>query len=82
MTPREPALDLFWEEADVEAAGEHPLERELAHRVDALVRCERLMADAAAAANDDAVRHLTGHYRRQARMVAALLGALRRDQGP
>lgn len=80
MTPnerREPALDLFWEEADLEGDGEHPLERELAYRLDALVRCERLMADAAAAANDDAVRQLTDQYERQARMAEALLDALR-----
>lgn len=83
MTPREarePALDLFWEEADLEAAADHPLERELAYRIDALVRCERLIADAGAAANDDAVQQLTAHYRRQARMVATLLGALRGDR--
>jgi hypothetical protein len=78
-TPREPGLDLFWEEADRDAAADHPLERELAHRIDALVRCEQLMDQAAAAASDSAMAQLESQHRRQREIVDALARALKRS---
>lgn len=80
--PREPGLDLFWEEADREAAADHPLERELAYRLDALVRCEQLMDQAAAAASDSAMAQLECLHRRQREIVDALARALKRRAPP
>lgn len=73
-----PGLDLFWEDADLDEAAEHPLERELAHRMDVLRRYERLIENAQSAAQDDALRNLTSQYTRELDLVRSLSDALRR----
>jgi hypothetical protein len=38
-------LDLFWEQADIDGSDEEPLVRELRHRLDAIARYGRMIAD-------------------------------------
>jgi hypothetical protein len=73
---REPCLALFWEQADAESAAEHPLERELVYRLDAVSRYERLIADALAADRRDVLPNLTEQHERQRQVVARLRRAL------
>jgi Mn-dependent DtxR family transcriptional regulator len=73
-----PALDLFWEEADLADAAEHPLRRELAHRLDALVRYERMLADAQSHGHKGQISALTKQHSRQLRVIERLQDALQR----
>jgi hypothetical protein len=75
--PIPPGLASFWEEADLEAAADHPLARELAYQVDALSRCARLLEDARAAADEEVVRDLRAMHERQEQLVNSLTSALR-----
>jgi hypothetical protein len=77
-----PGLDLFWEEADLMDAGEHPLRRELMHRLDVVARYELLLADAQSRGHEGQISALTKQYRRQLRVIEALQDALRRYDAP
>jgi hypothetical protein len=74
----QPGLELFWEEADIEAAAEHPLERELEHQLDVLSRYVRLLADDEVTARDEALTNLHEQHARQEQRVDALQSALAR----
>lgn len=74
--PIPPGLAQFWEEADLEAAADHPLARELAYQMDALSRCVRLLEDARAAADEEVVRDLRVLQERQEQIVNSLSRAL------
>ncbi|MEX2282740.1 MAG: hypothetical protein WEE89_09685 [Gemmatimonadota bacterium] len=69
-------LDTFWEQADSEASCEHPLERELCYRLDALERYRQLILDAQAGGRDDVVDVLASEHDYQARLVRELRSAL------
>lgn len=80
--PRErassPGLDFFWEQADADGSDEHPLERELAHRLDACSRYRSLITDAQAGGNEDLVDILIEQHDREAAVVRRIRDALRR----
>ena len=71
-------LDSFWEQADSEASSENPLERELGHRLDALMRYQQMIEDALANGRDEVAEMLQAQHDRQARLVQDLRAALRR----
>ncbi len=73
-----PALEAFWQQADEDASAEHPLEREIADRVDALLRYHVLIVDAQAEGRDDLVAILLAQEERQERLLRELREALRR----
>lgn len=72
------ALESFWEQADQDASAEHPLERELAEREDALSRYRLLIEDAQSQGRDDLADILIGQQERQEVVVRGLRNALRR----
>jgi hypothetical protein len=76
--PYHPGLDSFWEQADLDESGEHPLERELCDRLDALARYRRMIDDALVNGQDDAVDVLLRAHEREERIVAQLRDALER----
>jgi hypothetical protein len=76
----QPGLELFWEEADLESAAEHPLERELQHQLDVLSRYLRLLGDEQATARDEALDNLRRQHAQQERVVAMLRQELARRQ--
>ena len=84
---RAPGIDSFWEQADVDGSDDHPLERELGDRLDALARYRRLIDDATTAGLDDAVDQLIAQHAREEELVRRLTNAIRRmrdggrDQG-
>lgn len=69
-------LDTFWEEADSEGSCEHPLERELCYRLDALIRYQELIQDAQASGHDEAVDALLCQHDRQVRLIGEIRAAL------
>lgn len=71
-------LDSFWEDADREESGEHPLERELGDRLDALARYGSQLADAQVNGWDEAVRRLLEQQDREADIVDRLKHEIRR----
>lgn len=73
-----PALEAFWEQADVDGSNEHPLEREIAEQQDALLRYGGLIEDAQAQGRDDLADLLIGQQERHARVLRQLREALRR----
>jgi len=73
-----PGLEQFWEQADVEGSGEHPLVRELEHRIDRLARYRELIAEAQVTGRDHAVEELVAQQASEARMVRRLRAAVRR----
>lgn len=75
-TPRRPGLDQFWEKADRSDSGQHPLERELDERVDALARYRRLIAEAQQNGRDEAVEILERQHDREREAVERLREAL------
>ncbi|HSJ09913.1 MAG TPA: hypothetical protein VK928_08360 [Longimicrobiales bacterium] len=77
-TPGPVGLDLFWEEADLESAAEHPLERELANRLDALARYGEMVDSLADRDDDDALDCLAREQARVMDSVDALYRALAR----
>lgn len=75
-TPRRPGLDQFWEKADRSDSAQHPLERELDERVDALARYRRLIAEAQQNGRDEAVAILERQHDRERDEVDRLRAAL------
>ena len=73
-----PALDLFWEEADLDEAAEHPLRRELAHRLDVLARYEQMLADAHSRGHNGLIATITRQHREQLQLIEQLEHALQR----
>lgn len=73
----QPGLDSFWEQADVDESGEHPIERELCDHLDALARYRQLINDAIANGRDDAVNILLEQHEREEQVVRRLHGAWR-----
>ena len=78
MDSRKPGLDHFWEQADEESSTQHPLERELAERLDALARYrdQILQAEANERSNDAEV--LMRQHEREYQAVQRLWSAIRR----
>jgi hypothetical protein len=72
----QPGLDQFWQSADRSGSEQHPLERELDERVDAVARYRRLIAEAEANGRDDAVRILMRQHEREEASVRRLRRAL------
>lgn len=72
-----PGLDFFWEQADLDGSDEHPLERELAHRLDACSRYRSLIADAQAGGHESRVEALMAQHEREEYFVRRLRAALR-----
>jgi hypothetical protein len=75
--PALPGLDLFWELADEEDDDQHPLERELAHRLDTLKRYGLLLERAEIAGDEPAVASLEALRQQQIDCVEELHRALR-----
>ena len=73
-----PGLDFFWEQADAEGSDEHPLERELGHRLDAMERYRQMILDAQTSGRDDMADALIVQHEKQARVVRQLRHALHR----
>ncbi len=73
-----PGLDAFWEDADRDGSGEHPLERELCDRLDALARYRRMIDDAQVNGRDDATERLLEQHDREQRIVQRLAGEIQR----
>lgn len=73
---RRPGLDKFWETADRDSSGQHPLERELDERIDALARYRRLIADAQQNGRDEAAEILMRQHDREQASVERLREAL------
>jgi hypothetical protein len=78
MESRKPGLDHFWEQADEEGSTQHPLERELAERLDALARYrdQILQAEANERASDAEI--LLRQHEREYQAVQRLWSAIRR----
>ncbi len=74
-----PALGAFWEQADLESSDEHPLVRELSHRLDAIARYHRLIAEAQANGFDEMVEHLLRQQAREESLAHAIRSALQRE---
>lgn len=71
-----PGIDIFWEQADRDGSGEHPLERELCDRLDALARYRRMIADAQANGREEAANLLLEQHAREAAMAQRLREAM------
>ncbi|MFP4622660.1 MAG: hypothetical protein ACOCVZ_02145 [Gemmatimonadota bacterium] len=71
-TPHRPGLDQFWEKADRDSSAQHPLERELDERIDALARYRRLIAEAEANGRDAAAQILMRQHDREQASVERL----------
>jgi len=81
-TPRTvPGLDSFWLEADRESSAEHPIERELGHRLDVLARYGEQIEGALAEGRDRAAEILLRQREREEAIVRRLRQALRRTSG-
>lgn len=76
---RRPGLDQFWEKADRTDSGQHPLERELDERTDALARYRRLIAEAQQNGRDEAAEILMQQHDREEAAVVRLREALERE---
>ncbi|HEX7048693.1 MAG TPA: hypothetical protein VF188_00660 [Longimicrobiales bacterium] len=76
-----PALDSFWEDADHEASDEHPLERELRDRLDALARYRLLIEDARENGRDAILEQLLRQHAREERLTRRIRRAIRRMHG-
>jgi hypothetical protein len=72
-----PGLDSFWESADFEDSDEHPLARELSHRLDAIARYARQIGDAVARGQDGMVDQLRSQQKREEEVARDLRRALR-----
>jgi hypothetical protein len=73
---RKPGLDTFWQQADWNDSSQHPLERELDERVDALARYHHLISEAQANGRDEVVEILLRQQDREQRAVERLREAL------
>jgi hypothetical protein len=65
-------------QADQEESSEHPLERELEHRMDVLARYQRMITEAQANGFEDAAESFLVQHERQAELCKELRGALDR----
>ena len=72
-----PGLADFWIEADRESIPDHPLERELCHRLCAVERYLGMIAEAQALGRDEMAENLIAQHEREARLVRRLQVALR-----
>ncbi len=79
--PAVPGLDAFWLEADLQASAQHPIERELGHRLDTLARYAMLIEAALADGRDRAAEILLRQREREEAVVRRLRWALRRTRG-
>lgn len=75
---RKPGLDTFWEQADSAGSAQHPLERELDERIDALVRYRNLISEAQANGREEAAEILLRQHDREEQAVERLRAALAR----
>ena len=73
-----PGVDAFWEQADLEDSDEHPLERELSHRLDAIARYELLIAEAQENGHDEMANQLQRQQEREEMLAREIRDALRR----
>ena len=73
-----PGVDAFWEQADIEDSDEHPLERELSHRLDAIARYGFLIAEAQANGQDAMADQLQRQQEREETLAREIRHALRR----
>ena len=71
-------LSRFWEQADNEASGQNPLERELAERLDALTRYRRLILEMEASDRSVDADVLLRQHDREYQLVQRLWSAIRR----
>jgi len=71
-------LVTFWEQADLDGSAEHPLERELCDRIDALSRYGRQIESAQANAWDGAALFLIEQYTREEREIRRIAEGFRR----
>ena len=78
MDSRKPGLDHFWEQADEESSTQHPLERELAERLDALARYRDQILQAEANARSSDAELLMRQHEREYQAVQRLWSAIRR----
>ncbi len=76
MPPTRPGIDQFWQKADHDDSGQHPLERELDEHVDALARYRRLIAEAESNGRDEAATILLRQIEREEASVDRLRRAL------
>lgn len=74
-----PGTDQFWEKADSTGSGQHPLERELDERTDALARYRRLIAEAMQNGRDEAAEILMRQHDREEAAVTELRRALEKE---
>ena len=78
MDSRKPGLDHFWEQADEESSTQHPLERELAERLDALARYRDQILQAEANERASDAELLLRQHEREYQAVQRLWSAIRR----
>lgn len=78
MDSRKPGLDHFWEQADEESSTQHPLERELAERLDALARYRDQILQAEANDRTSDAEVLLRQHEREYQAVQRLWSAIRR----
>lgn len=78
MVSRKPGLDHFWEQADDESSTQHPLERELAERLDALARYRDQILQAEANERSSDAEILMRQHEREYQAVQRLWSAIRR----
>ena len=71
-------VDSFWEHADDTDSGEHPLERELADRLDAVARYRRLIAECEELGRDAEADQLLRQHQREQVEVDRLRAAIAR----
>ncbi|MFW6201932.1 MAG: hypothetical protein ACOC8B_05100 [Gemmatimonadota bacterium] len=76
-----PGVDIFWEQADRDDSAEHPLERELGDRLDAMARYRRMIAEAQASGRERAAELLLQQHGREAEQADRLRDAIRRMNG-
>jgi hypothetical protein len=75
-----PGLDLFWEQADRAGSGQHPLQRELDDRIDALARYRRLIDEAEDNGREEAAEILLDQYDREEQAIERLREAMAAGQ--
>ena len=78
MDARKPGLDHFWEQADEESSTQHPLERELAERLDALARYRDQILQAESNDRSADAEVLMRQHEREYQAVQRLWSAIRR----
>jgi hypothetical protein len=77
-----PGLDSFWEDADQNNSGQHPLERELCFRIDVMASYWEMLVEAQVNEREDVLGALERQHAREAEIVDRLREELRRAQRP